>query len=70
MEKWKNIQFVSEKERGEMLNQFNLALSIVKKRKKENLRKLREKMSIKDQLDKIINKFDDSLIEDHKNELE
>ena len=39
-------------------------------RRKENKRKLREKVDLKDELNREINNFDESLIEDHKHDLE
>jgi hypothetical protein len=38
-------------------------------RRKENKRKLREKVELKDELNREINNFDNSLIEDHKHDL-
>lgn len=43
MEKWKNIKFVSEKEKKEMENNLANSLNIIKHRRKENRRKLTEK---------------------------
>ena len=43
IEKWTNISFVSEKEKGEYHNKLMHSLRIVKKRREENRRKLQEK---------------------------
>ena len=69
MEKWRNLEFVSEKEFVEAKNKLKQSLSIIKQRKKDNDRKLKEKWDLKNELSREINKFDDSLIEDHKNDL-
>ena len=70
MDKWENIKFISEKEKKEMQNNLNQALHIVRERRKENKRKLSEKVSIKDSLNRMIDRFDEALIEEHRNELE
>lgn len=44
-------------------------MNIIKMRRKENKRKLREKHELKDDLNREIDKFDESLIEDHKHDL-
>ena len=46
-EKWKNIHFVSHKELTEAQNRLNEALSIVKKRRQENKRKMQDKKNLK-----------------------
>ena len=55
---------------GEAKNKLKQGLSIVKMRRKENDRKLKEKLDLKNELNRKIDKFDESLIEDHKNDLE
>lgn len=47
-EKWENLKFISEKEKKESINRLIEAKNIVHKRRKENDRKLTEKISIKD----------------------
>lgn len=58
MDKWKNIQFISEKERKEMQNKYHQAINIVRRRKKENKRKITEKTGVLVSLKKMIDKFD------------
>lgn len=58
MDKWKNIQFISEKERKEMHNKYHQAINIVRRRKKENKRKIAEKTAVLLSLKKMIDKFD------------
>ena len=58
MEKWKNIKFLSEKEKKEMQNKLLFAINIVKKRKNENKRKIKEKKKILLNLNRLIDKFD------------
>jgi hypothetical protein len=53
-----------------MINNLKQSVKIMKMRRKENNRKLTEKVSMKDNLTKIINKFDEALIDDHRKELE
>ncbi len=69
MEKWKNIKFISEKENKEMQNKLVQAMAIIRKRKKENKRKLKEKMNVLVSLNKMIDKFDEKLQESHKKDL-
>jgi hypothetical protein len=70
MEKWKNIQFISEKEKKEMHNKLTLSISILKKRRKENKRKLKEKMNVLVSLNRMIDRFDEQLKEGHKHDMQ
>jgi hypothetical protein len=58
------------KEMREAQNNLKAGLGTVKKRRKENERKLREKILLKNELNRKIDKFDESLIDDHKHDLE
>ena len=66
MEKWKNIQFVSQKEELEMMNKKMNANHIVKNRRKENRRKMDERTEMRDKLNKKIDKFDESIVNNHR----
>lgn len=70
MEKWENIKFVSEKESKEMKNKMSEASNIVRRRRMENTRKMEERLSTRNALNRIIDEFDDSVIMDHKKDLE
>lgn len=69
IEKWQKIKFISDKEKTEMLNKLQGALTIIKKRKLENRRKISEKTNILDGLNKMIDKYDEDLQSNHKDEL-
>jgi hypothetical protein len=58
LEKWENIKFISEKEKKEMQNRLQQSVAIVRKRRSENQRKLKEKNNILESLKKLIDRFD------------
>ena len=70
LEKWENIKFISEKEKKEMQNKLQQSLGIVRKRRGENKRKLKEKMNILQSLNKLIDRFDQHIKEEHIHKLQ
>ena len=70
IEKWESIKFISEKERSVMQNNLQSAIKIIRARRKENKRKIKEKTNVLVSLNNMIDKFDEQLHEGHKHELQ